>query len=179
MRHQWESMEAATGPMSVWAHNFDNPHQFCPTSPVPNPISWVWARRVAAVWYSTFSSSERGNLQMGFRTLSAKVPALRPPDWSNMDSNGNNLRAAVWIPTRAWRSCRKKITGSFTERKIRGYPILLWKYFHSIHEIHTLRIKTALLAKKEQILENSRTSCAPCRECGLFLLSCESIGPSL
>lgn len=39
MRHRWESMEAATGPMSAWAHNFDNPHQSCPTSPVPNTIT--------------------------------------------------------------------------------------------------------------------------------------------
>lgn len=121
MRHQWESMEAATDPMSVWAHNFDNPHQSCLTS-VPNPISCVWARWVAAVWYFTFSSSERGNLQMGLRTLSAKVPAPRPSDWSNMDSNANNLRAAVWIPTRAWRSCRKKSQGHLLRRKFVVIP---------------------------------------------------------
>lgn len=117
MGHQWESMEAATGPTSVWAHNFDNPHQSCPTSSVLSPSSRDWARRVAAVWYSTFSFSERGNLQMGFRTLSAKVPAPRPPDWSNMDSNGNNLKVAVWIPTRAWRSCRKKSQGHILKWK--------------------------------------------------------------
>lgn len=60
MGHHWESMEAATGPTSVCSHNFDNPHQSY--RPVPNSSSPVWARWVAAVWYPTLYSCERGNL---------------------------------------------------------------------------------------------------------------------
>lgn len=61
---------------------------------------------------------------------------------------------------------------------ISGYTILLYNIFILINEIDTPRVKTAQLAEKEQILENSYvssgTKSAYWRDCGLFLLLHES-----
>ena len=89
----------------VWFARFDTrlpPPPSCPISPLPavaDPGSRVLDRRRAAVCYSTLDSGEGGNLQIGFRTFSTGVPAWRPPDRSDMDSNGKSLKAAVWTST--------------------------------------------------------------------------------
>lgn len=59
-------------------------------------VSGVLDSRRAAVCYSSLHSGEGGNLQVGFRTLSTKVPAWRPPERPDVNSDGKSLRAVVW-----------------------------------------------------------------------------------